>query len=103
MKSEPSAAAGLAGDNPLRDDEMPGPLLRRRFAVASIEKADVGDGSLQDDWYRYVLASGPAQITGYRRGTPEEVADYAESCAESFNLRNTTGKSARAPMTKKST
>lgn len=54
------------------------------------------DGGQGGDWYRYVLASGPARITGFHRGTPEEVTEYAKNCAEDFNLRNATGKSTRA-------
>ncbi|MGA7981421.1 MAG: hypothetical protein WCA32_14525 [Chromatiaceae bacterium] len=47
------------------------------------------------DWYRYVLSSGSAQITGLHRGTLEEVTDYARGCAEGFNFRRATGKSVR--------
>ena len=59
-------------------------------------------GGQGGDWYRYVLASGAARITGYHRGTPEEVAAYANSCVEDFNLRNATGKSTRALASGKS-
>lgn len=83
------------------DDATPSPLLRRDFEVASVEKVDRPDGGQEGDWYRYVLASGPARITGYHCGTPREVTDYAESCAADFNLRNATGKSTRVLSSKK--
>lgn len=98
---DPSTVSRPAADPLLPDDAAPSPLLRRHFEVASVEKVDRPDGGQEGDWYRYVLASGPARITGYHRGTPEEVTDYAESCAADFNLRNATGKSTRALAGKK--
>ncbi len=59
-------------------------------------------GGQDGDWYCYVLASGPARITGYHRGSPEEVTAYAQNCAEDFNMRNATGKSTRAFASSKS-
>jgi hypothetical protein len=98
---DPSTVSRPAADPPLADDSTPSPLLRRHFEVASVEKVDRPDGGQEGDWYRYVLASGPARITGYHRGTPQEVTDYAASCAADFNLRNATGKSTRALTSKK--
>lgn len=111
MGSDPSTPSGSAGDAPLphgalpdnalHDNETPSPLLKRHFEVHSVEKVDRPEGAKDGDWYRYVLASGPARITGYHRGTPEEVSDYAASCAADFNLRNATGKSTRSMASKK--
>ncbi|MGE5153895.1 MAG: hypothetical protein ACM3ST_07755 [Bdellovibrio bacteriovorus] len=101
MGTNPSTSPRPAANTPIRDDETPGPLLKRHFEVASVEKVEGPDGGQEGDWYRYVLASGPARITGYHRGTPEQVSDYAESCAADFNLRNATGKSARSVASKK--
>jgi hypothetical protein len=101
MSSDPVTIPGAKADVPRPDDEAPSPLLRRHFEVASVEKVERPDGGQDGDWYRYVLASGPARITGYHRGTPEEVANYAEHCAADFNLRNATGKSTRALASKK--
>lgn len=84
------------------DDEIPTSLPSPRFEVTCVEKATMPTGTGGDDWYRYVLASGRSQITGYHRGTREEVSAYAETCAEEFNVRNATGKSARPPVTRKS-
>ncbi len=86
-----------AGRARRQDDETPSNLLRRRYEVASVEKTDMPDGGEGGDWYRYVLSSGRAQVTGLHRGTREEVTAYAMSCAEDFNLRSATGRSARAP------
>jgi hypothetical protein len=101
MSSDPLTIPGPARQVPLADDDRPSSLLRRHFEVASVEKVDMPDGAQEDDWYRYVLTSGPARITGYRRGTPEDVTDYAENCAADFNLRNVTGKSTRSLASKK--
>jgi hypothetical protein len=102
MSSDPLTAPATATNVSLADDDTPSPLLKRHFEVASVEKVDMPDGAQGGEWYRYVLTSGPARITGYHRGTPEELTDYAESCAADFNLRNATGKSARALASKKS-
>lgn len=96
MDSTPSPDVDPVGVAPVVDDETPSHLLRRQFEVASVEKVAMPDGAQGGDWYRYVLASGPARITGFHRGTPEEVTTYAKNCADDFNLRNATGKSNRA-------
>lgn len=102
MGLTPSPTTDPAAPAPPLDDETPSHLLRRQFEVASVEKADMPDGGQGGDWYRYVLASGRARITGFHRGTPEEVTAYAQNCAEDFNLRNATGKSTRALASSKS-
>jgi hypothetical protein len=78
-----------------RDDETSGSLLRPRYEVALVEKAVMPTGGAGIDWYRYVLSSGTARVTGLHRGTLEEVTVYATSCAEDFNLRSVTGKATR--------
>ena len=77
------------------DDVPPSNLLRRTYEVASIEKVPAPGNVDSDDWCRYVLTSGPAQITGLHRGTLEEVREYASQCADAFNLRSLTGKVSR--------
>jgi hypothetical protein len=79
------------------DNETPSNLLRRRYEVASVEKATMPLGGQGGDWYRYVLLSGSAQITGLHRGTLEEVTAYAAACAERFNFRSATGKGGKLP------
>jgi hypothetical protein len=86
----------FAGKNQCREDEAPSSQLRPRYEVASVEKTDMPTGGQGIDWYRYVLASGKARITGFHRGTLEEVTAYAAGCAEDFNLRSAAGKSTRA-------
>jgi hypothetical protein len=78
------------------DDDLPSISIRHLYEVSSVERADIpGDGKGKD-WYRYVLSSGRSVITGFHRGSLEEVKEYAAGCAEAFNLRNLTGKSSRA-------
>lgn len=74
-----------------RDDALPSSLLRRTYQVASVVQVPDPAGAGADDWYRYELKSGPASITGFHRGTLEEVTAYAQECAESFNERNLKG------------
>jgi hypothetical protein len=85
-----------AGDEHHRDDEIPSSLRRPRYEVASVERTAMPAGGEGIDWYRYVLACGAAQITGFHRGTRQEVTAYATNCAEDFNLRSASGKSTRA-------
>ena len=90
-------------DGSAEDDVPPSNILRRYYQVASVEKATGPGGSAGDDWYRYELTSGPSSITGFHRGTLDEVTEYATECAAAFNLRSMKGKSARtmAPPKKK--
>jgi RNA recognition motif-containing protein len=91
VSKDPASGAVL----PCPDNETPSNLLRRRYEVACVEKAAMPVGGQGGDWYRYVLLSGSAQITGLHRGTLEEVTAYATGCAERFNFRSATGKSTR--------
>ena len=68
----------------------------RDFRVALVEKSAVPQGAEGEDWYRYVLESGYAAITGWRRGSLREITQHARHCAEELNARNTTGFSSRA-------
>lgn len=74
---------------------VPSILVRNCYQVASVERTEL-DGAQGQDWYRYVLASGRSLITGFRRGSLEEVSEYAQTCADAFNLRSLTGKSSKA-------
>jgi len=78
------------------DDETPSSLRPPRYEVTSVEAVAIPEGGASDNWYRYVLSSGDAQITGFHRGSLEEVTAYATSCAEDFNLRSAAGKGTRA-------
>jgi hypothetical protein len=89
--------------HPAGDDVPPSNILRRYYQVASVEKAAGPGGDAGDDWYRYELKSGPSSITGFHRGTLDEVTEYATECAAAFNLRSIKGKSGKpmAPPKKK--
>ena len=78
--------------SPMGQDDVQGTLMRRYYNLTEVKKVDGPGDESGDDWYRYVLSSGRAQITGFHRGTLEEVTSYASSSAEDFNLRSTTGK-----------
>lgn len=85
-----------------QDNDVPSNLLRHCYRVTSIEKAATPDGAEGGEWYRYVLASGQARITGLHRGSLAEVTAYANSCAEEFNLRSAMVKGASpTPYAKK--
>lgn len=91
---------------PTAENGPPNTPLRCHYQVALVEKVEktaMPDGADGTDWYRYVLSSGNSQITGFHRGSLEEVTEYANHCAEEFNLRGIRGKSARtmAPRKKK--
>lgn len=71
------------------------------FEVASIEKTATPDGS-DGSWYRYVLENGRSTVTGYRRGTRKQVAEYANRTAEELNeRRGSNGRSVWAPRRSK--
>ena len=63
----------------------------RHFRVALVEKAAVPQGAEGEDWYRYVLESGYSAITGWRRGSLQEIMQHAILCAEELNARSTNG------------
>lgn len=93
----PQVAKGrLATVTASHDEEIPSALRRPRYEVASVEEVAAPDGGQGNDWYCYVLLSGRARITGFRRGTQEEVTAYAENSAEILNMRSATGKSTSA-------
>lgn len=85
---------GMAPPPLVDEDRSVRGILRQRYEVAAIERADV-PGKEGEPWYRYVLASGDARITGLHRGTEEEVAEYAAACAAAFNDRSQNGRSSR--------
>lgn len=86
-----------------KNDDPPTALSLPRYRVISVEKADMPSGGEGADWYRYVLSSGRSEITGFHRGTREEVDAYARQCAEEYNERSISGSGKRtmAPLKKK--
>jgi len=88
---------------PVTADEQPRLRLRLHYQVVSVEKARMPTGTDDEDWYRYVLSSGSSRVTGFRRGSREEVEEYASHWAEELNSRSISGKSPQAvtPLKKK--
>jgi hypothetical protein len=65
----------------------------RHFRVALVEKAVAPQGAEGDNWCRYVLESERSAITGWRRGSLQEVTQHATRCTEELNIRNNSGAS----------
>lgn len=63
----------------------------RYFRVALVEKSSVPPGGEGEGWCRYMLVSGYAAITGWRRGSLQEITHHAIRCAEELNARSTHG------------
>jgi RNA recognition motif-containing protein len=85
--SEPRLSSDSLGSTPITTDH-PGDYLHQPFRVISVEKANDPALGTTGDWYQYIIKSGQSYITGLHRGTLVEVRDFAEDCAEAFNLRN---------------
>jgi hypothetical protein len=66
----------------------------RHFRVTLVETAAVPEGAEGDNWCRYVIESGYAAITGWRRGSLQEITQHAIRYTEELNARNSSGKSA---------
>ena len=64
----------------------------RHFRVTLVETATVPEGAEGDDWCRYVIESGHAAITGWRRGSLQEITQHAIRCTEELNARNSSSK-----------
>ncbi len=67
-----------------------------RYTVISVEKSDGPGGADGGNWYRYIIDSPGAPITGYRRGDKKDVLNYLQECTNKLQERLTTGKSPRA-------
>lgn len=58
-----------------------------RFSVREVEKTKTPEGADGDDWCRYVIDAPGSTITGLRRGSRDEVHDFARSYAEQLRVR----------------
>lgn len=65
----------------------------RHFRVALVEKSAVPQGAEGEGWYRYVLERGYSTITGWRRGSRQEIMQHAIRCTEELNAHSTNGSS----------
>jgi hypothetical protein len=63
----------------------------RHFRVALVEKSAVPQGAKGECWYSYVIESGHSAITGWRRGSRQEITQYAIHCTEELNARIANG------------
>jgi len=78
------------------------PVRNAHYQVASVEKADIPNGGRGKSWYRYVIDGGFAPLTGCRRGTHKQIAEYAAQLAADLNARSGLGTpSPWAPRQKK--
>ena len=55
------------------------------YRVALVEKSAAPPGAKGDNWRRYVLENGYASITGWRRGSLQEITQHAIDCTERLN------------------
>ncbi len=72
------------------------------FKVSSIEKADPEEQDGSEVWYRYILENGRSTIVGQRRGTLQDVTDYATNYTEQLNERSSMSRSTWSTRGKKS-
>jgi hypothetical protein len=63
----------------------------RHFRVALVERSPVPQGAEGDNWCRYVIVGGSAAITGWRRGSLQEITQHAMRYTEELNARSTNG------------
>jgi len=60
---------------------------RPTYCVVSVHRTAAPPLGKPDDWFRYTITGCNSRITGLHRGTLAEVTEYAEECAEAFNIR----------------
>ena len=59
----------------------------RYYRVALVEQGTAPQGAEGENWCRYVLERGYAEITGWRRGSLREITRHAARYAEELNAR----------------
>jgi hypothetical protein len=91
-----SQGTALPGKSSARTTKHPKVIFDPAMRSPRSEKTAMPAGGQGIDWYRYVLSSGEAGITGFHRDTLKEVRAHATSYAEDFNLRSVAGKSTHA-------
>lgn len=66
----------------------------RHFRVALVEKATIlPQGAEGDNWCYYVLESGYSTVTGWRRGSLQEITQHVIRYTEELNARSDSGSS----------
>jgi hypothetical protein len=61
----------------------------RDYRLVLVEKAPGPSGAEGDNWCRYVLENDSSAITGWHRGSPQEVTQHARQYTEQLNARST--------------
>ncbi len=57
----------------------------RHFRVALVEEAALPQGAAGENWCRYVIENAHATMTGWRRGSLQDVTHYARDYTEELN------------------
>jgi hypothetical protein len=65
----------------------------RNFWVALVEEAAIPQGAEGDDWCRYVIENAHSTMTGWRRGSLQDVTQYAQGYTEKLNAHSNGGAS----------
>ncbi len=73
----------------------------KTYQVVSVEKTDPPVGIEDGSWYRYVIALEGEKIVGNRRGTLQQVREYAEESALNLSSRVARGTSSWSSRKKK--
>ena len=70
-------------------DAAPNPVTQvRPYRITSIEETEVPNGGSDSvNWFSYIVENGISTISGVRRGTRQEVAEYASGFVEELNVR----------------
>ena len=58
------------------------------FEIVTIEKAAPPTASPADPWYRYTIANRITEISGVRRGSRDEVAQFVSHSVQRLNARH---------------
>jgi len=73
----------------------------KTYHVVTVEKVEPPAGIDDGSWYRYVIALEDETIVGNRRGTLNQVTQYANECAENLSSRVARGTSSWSSRHKK--
>lgn len=59
-----------------------------KFELVTIEKTRAPDSDRNAPWYRYTIANRITEISGMRRGSKAEVADFVKASIQRLNNRH---------------
>ena len=72
----------------------------KAYQVVEVTKINPPDGVDEGNWYRYEIALEGETIVGSRRGTLQQVTQYANECASNMSERVARGRSSWASRNK---